>query len=225
LSDVSRLDIAGHMEAATEVGGDYYDVLQSGSRVKIGIGDVTGHGLESGVLMLMVQSAARALLESGPMDSCTFMKVLNNAIYKNVARTETSNNLTLSFVDYSENKITLTGQHEEMIVVRANGSVERIETLDLGFPIGLEADISDFINSRAIPFESEDLVILYTDGVTEAESPKGELFGVERLCESANRHRAGTAQEIKQSIIHDVLSHIDTQKIHDDITLVVIKHL
>lgn len=225
LSNVARLDIAGHMEAASEVGGDYYDVLQSGTRVKIGIGDVTGHGLESGVLMLMVQSAARALLESGPMDSCTFMKVLNNAIYKNVARTESSNNLTLSFVDYSENKITLTGQHEEMIVVRKDGSVERIETLDLGFPIGLEADISQFLNSRAIPFESGDIVILYTDGVTEAESPQGKLFGIEQLCESANRHRSGTAQEIKQNIIRDVLSHIDTQKIHDDITLVVIKHL
>lgn len=225
LSNVARLDIAGHMEAASEVGGDYYDVLQSGSRVKIGIGDVTGHGLESGVLMLMVQSAARALLESGPMDSCTFMKVLNDAIYKNVARTETSNNLTLSFIDYSENKITLTGQHEEMIVVRNDGSVERIETLDLGFPIGLEADISQFINSRSIHFDSGDIVILYTDGVTEAENPKGELFGVERLCESANRHRGGVAQDIKQNIIRDVLSHIDTQKIHDDITLVVIKHL
>lgn len=225
LSSVARLDIAGHMEAASEVGGDYYDVLQSDSRIKIGIGDVTGHGLESGVLMLMVQSAARALLESGPMDSCTFMQVLNNAIYKNVARTETSNNLTLSFVDYSENKITLTGQHEEMIVVRKDGSVERVETLDLGFPIGLEADISQFINSRSIHFDSGDIVILYTDGVTEAESPAGKLFGVESLCESANRHRGGTAQEIKQNIIRDVLNHIDTQKIHDDITLVVIKHL
>ncbi len=225
LSSVARLDIAGHMEAASEVGGDYYDVLQSDSRIKIGIGDVTGHGLESGVLMLMVQSAARALLESGPMDSCTFMQVLNNAIYKNVARTETSNNLTLSFVDYSENKITLTGQHEEMIVVRKDGSVERVETLDLGFPIGLEADISQFINSRSIQFDSDDIVILYTDGVTEAESPQGKLFGVESLCESANRHRGGTAQEIKQNIIRDVLNHIDTQKIHDDITLVVIKHL
>jgi sigma-B regulation protein RsbU (phosphoserine phosphatase) len=225
LSSVNRLDIAGYMEAASEVGGDYYDVLQAGSRVKIGIGDVTGHGLESGVLMLMVQSAARALLESGDMDSCTFMKVLNNAIYKNVARTESANNLTLSFIDYSENKITLTGQHEEMIVVRNDGSVERIETLDLGFPIGLEADISQFINSRSIHFDSGDIVILYTDGVTEAESPDGKLFGVERLCESANRHRSGTAQEIKQNIIRDVLGHIDTQKIHDDITLVVIKHL
>ncbi|MEP6668102.1 MAG: SpoIIE family protein phosphatase [Chthoniobacter sp.] len=225
LSSVSRLDIAGHMEAASEVGGDYYDVLQAGSRVKIGIGDVTGHGLESGVLMLMVQSAARALLESGDMDSCTFMKVLNNAIFKNVARTESANNLTLSFIDYSENKITLTGQHEEMIVVRKDGSVERIDTVDLGFPIGLEADISQFVNSRALPFDSEDIVILYTDGVTEAESPQGKLFGVESLCESANRHRAGTAQEIKQNIIRDVLAHIDTQKIHDDITLVVIKHL
>ena len=65
LEHLPALEVAGYMEPADEVGGDYYDVLQSGSNVKIGIGDVTGHGLESGVLMLMVQSVARALYERG----------------------------------------------------------------------------------------------------------------------------------------------------------------
>ena len=62
LNEVIGLDIAGFMESADEVGGDYYDVLQHQGRVKIGIGDVTGHGLESGVLMIMVQTAVRTLL-------------------------------------------------------------------------------------------------------------------------------------------------------------------
>jgi len=61
LDSIEGLDIAGFMEPADEVGGDYYDVLQQDGRVKIGIGDVTGHGLESGVLMLMVQTAVRTL--------------------------------------------------------------------------------------------------------------------------------------------------------------------
>jgi sigma-B regulation protein RsbU (phosphoserine phosphatase) len=224
LCAVPRLDIAGHMEPASEVGGDYYDVLQHNSRVKIGIGDVTGHGLESGVLMLMVQSVARTLLESGEDDPKRFLSVLNQVICKNVARTQTGNNLTLSFLDYTENRITLTGQHEEVIVIRENGDLERIDTIDLGFPVGLEPEIAQFIHSRNIRFESGDLMILYTDGVTEAESPQGELFGIERLCESARLRRQESATEIKQGIVRDVLAHIDTQRVHDDITLVVLKH-
>jgi phosphoserine phosphatase RsbU/P len=225
LRSVPRLDIAGFMEPANEVGGDYYDVLQLGSRVKIGIGDVTGHGLESGVLMLMVQSVARTLLESGELDPKRFLTVLNNVICKNVARTESGNNLTLSFVDYSDNTVTLTGQHEEVIIIRKGGEVERIDTIDLGFPVGLESEISQFVQSRAIRFETGDLMILYTDGITEAESPEGSLFGIARLCESARFYREGTATDIKQGIVRDVMEHIDNQKIHDDITLLVLKHL
>ena len=224
LRAVPRLDIAGYMEPATEVGGDYYDVLQHGSRVKIGIGDVTGHGLESGVLMLMVQSVARTLLESGEKDPARFLNVLNQVICKNLARAESTNNLTLSFADYTDGTVTLTGQHEEVIVIREDGSVERIDTMDLGFPVGLESEISQFIQSRAIQFTAGDLMIFYTDGVTEAESPDGKMFGIERLCEAASRYRMGTATEIKQGIIRDVMTHIDTQRIHDDITLVVLKH-
>jgi len=65
---------------------------------------------------------------------------------------------------------------------------------------------------------------LHTDGVTEAESPGGELFGFDRLCESAKKRRRETADEIKDGIIADLMAHIGTQKIHDDITLVVMKH-
>src|SRR5262249_23888414 len=57
LQAIDELDIAGYMEPAAEVGGDYYDVLSHNGHIKIGIGDVTGHGLESGVLMLMAQTA------------------------------------------------------------------------------------------------------------------------------------------------------------------------
>ncbi|WP_428425224.1 SpoIIE family protein phosphatase [Pararhizobium sp.] len=224
LSTVPRLDIAGYMAPADEVGGDYYDVLQNGTNVKIGIGDVTGHGLESGVLMLMVQSVARALQEQGRADPREFLEVLNRAIYKNVERTRTEKHLSLAFLDYSDGHITLSGQHEEVLIVRANGDVERIDTMDLGFPIGLESEIGAFIDTRDIDIANGDIIVLHTDGVTEAEAPGGELFGFDRLCKSAHRHRHGRAEEIKAAIIGDLMAFIDTQKIHDDITLVVMKH-
>ncbi|MDL2398831.1 SpoIIE family protein phosphatase [Rhizobium mayense] len=224
LNDIQQIEIAGYMAPADEVGGDYYDVLHESGRVKVGIGDVTGHGLESGVLMLMVQSVARALQEKGSDDPKMFLEVLNRAIYKNIERTNSDKHLTLAFLDYHDQNVTLSGQHEDVLIIRRDGAMERIDTGDLGFPVGLESDISAFVATRNLPFESGDIIILHTDGVTEAESPSGELFGFDRLCASAHDYRSGGADEIVRGIIADLMAHIGTQKIHDDITLVVMRH-
>ena len=224
LDQIPRLEIAGYMEPADEVGGDYYDVLQDGSRIKVGIGDVTGHGLESGVLMLMVQSVARALYEKGDRDNKRFLEIVNRAIFKNIERTESDKHLTLAFVDYDDNEVTLTGQHEEVLVVRSDGSLERIDTMDLGFPIGLEFDIAPFIDARKLTFNTGDTLILHTDGVTEAENSEGVLFGLDRLCDSAQANYRGSAVDVVNGIVMDLKSHIGAQKIHDDITLLVMKH-
>lgn len=224
LEALLQLEIARYMEPADEVGGDYYDVLTAGDRIKIGIGDVTGHGLESGVLMLMVQSVALALLEQGEADPKRFLSVLNRVIYRNVERTGSGKYLSLAFLDYTDGLVTLCGQHEEVLVLRRDGTIEQIDTMDLGFPVGLELDIADFVAVNQFPFSSGDVIVLHTDGVTEAESPDGTLFGMERLVESAERHRSDDAEAMKQGIIDDLMKHIDTQKIHDDITLVVIRH-
>ena len=83
-------------------GGDYYDVLVENGQVKIGIGDVTGHDLESGVLMLMVQTTVQALLLACIDNPEKFLNIINRTIYKNVQRMETDKNLTLSLLDYQE---------------------------------------------------------------------------------------------------------------------------
>ena len=70
-------DIAAYMKAADEVGGDYYDVLNTDGVVTLGIGDVTGHGLESGILMLMAQTAIRTLKEIRETDPVRFLDALN----------------------------------------------------------------------------------------------------------------------------------------------------
>jgi sigma-B regulation protein RsbU (phosphoserine phosphatase) len=223
LEAIPGIEIAAFMRPVHEVGGDYYDVLQSESRVKIGIGDVTGHGLESGVLVLMVQSAVRVLHEAGECDPRRFLDRLNRAMYKNIERTDCGKHLSLGFLDLEDRRVTVSGQHEEVVVVRADGSVDRIDTVDLGLPIGLAPDISPFVATRDIAFDNGDVIVLHTDGVTEAEDPNGRLFGLERLCESARRHRGGSADEIRKGIIGDLMAHIGTQEIHDDITLIVMR--
>ncbi len=223
LAQIAGLDIAGFMKPASEVGGDYYDVLQSKGMIKIGIGDVTGHGLESGVLMLMVQTAVRTLLENNETDYRKFLDTLNRTIYNNVQRMNSDKNLSLSLLDYQEGTLHLSGQHEEMIVVRKEGAIERIDTIDLGFPIGLEADITDFISQIEIQLHSGDGVVLYTDGITEAENMEKVLYGMERLCEVISNNWQKSAVEIRQAVIENLQQHIGEQKVYDDITLLVLK--
>lgn len=223
LDAIIGLEIAAFMEPADEVGGDYYDVLQQDGKVKIGIGDVTGHGLESGILMLMTQTAVRTLQQSNQTDPVQFLDILNRTIHSNVQRINPYKNLTLAILDYADSILTLSGQHEEIIVVRYGGVIERIDTNELGFPIGLDDDISDLIATFQIQLNPGDAVVLYTDGVTEAFDINRKQYGLEKLCAVISCNWQLSAQELKQAVINDVRRHIGTQKVFDDITLVVLK--
>jgi len=223
LKSIPELDIAGYMQPADDVGGDYYDVQQREGTVAISIGDVTGHGLESGLVMLMTQTAVQALLQSGETDPVHFLDTLNRTIYNNVQRMDSDKNLTLCLLDYQSGELKLSGQHEEMIVVRRDGQVELIDTIDLGFPIGLDDDIAAFIDQTTVQLHEGDGVVLYTDGITEAENTDGEQYGLERLCEVVSQHWSQSAEEIKEAVIVDVRGHIGGQEVYDDITLVVMK--
>jgi serine phosphatase RsbU (regulator of sigma subunit) len=223
LESIEGLDIAGFMQPADEVGGDYYDVLPQNGHVKISIGDVTGHGLESGVVMLMTQAAVRTLQESNQTDPVRFIDILNRTIYRNVQRINPYKNLTLSVLDYADGTLSVSGQHEEIIVVRTGGQVELLDTSHLGLPLGIEEDIAEFIGQEQVQLNPGDVVVLYTDGITEAFDINQEQYGLERLCEVVSRNWERSAQEIKQAVIEDVRRHIGSQKVFDDITLVVLK--
>jgi serine phosphatase RsbU (regulator of sigma subunit) len=220
---IEGLDIAGFMEPAEEVGGDYYDVIQQNGQVKISIGDVTGHGLESGVVMLMAQTAVRTLQESKQTDPVKFLDILNRTLYRNVQRINPYKNLTLSVLDYANGILKVSGQHESLIVVRTEGQVEQIDTMHLGFPLGLEEDIAAFIASEQVQLYPGDVVVLYTDGITEAFDINCQQYGIKQLCEVVSRYREYSAQEIREAVISDVRRHIGEQKIFDDITLLVLK--
>ncbi|MDM8558858.1 AAA family ATPase [Candidatus Parabeggiatoa sp. HSG14] len=223
LQQIEGLDIAGFMEPADEVGGDYYEVLNHDGHIKIGIGDVTGHGLESGVLMLMVQTAVRALLLAGIDNPETFLNVVNRTVYHNAQRMETDKNLTLSLLDYQNGQLRVTGQHEDVLVVRQGGKIERVDTVDLGFMVGVIPNIAHTLSHLDIQLHKGDGIVLYTDGITEARNPEMALYGIERLCKIISQNWHLSAQEIQQAIVVDVKKYIDTQKVFDDITLLVLK--
>ncbi|WP_228015600.1 SpoIIE family protein phosphatase [Leptolyngbya ectocarpi] len=223
LKNVDGLDIAGFMEPAEEVGGDYYDVLQTEGVVTLGIGDVTGHGLESGMLMLMTQTAVRTLKESQEHDPIKFLDTLNRTIYQNVQRMDSEKNLTLAILNYADRHVSISGQHEEILIVRADSSIESIDTMDLGIPIGLDDDIKAFIDNITVELHSGDGIVLYTDGIPEAYNLDREQYGITRMHTVITQHWNSTAEEVKQAIIKDVRHFMSGQKIFDDITLLVIK--
>ncbi|MEA5470480.1 AAA family ATPase [Spirulina sp. 06S082] len=223
LDRIKGLAIAGFMEPADEVGGDYYDVLQQDDIVTIAIGDVTGHGLESGILMVMVQTAVRTLHELQERDPKRFLNTLNRTIYNNVQRMNVDKNLTLVLLNYQEGRVSISGQHEEILAVRKDGEIHRIDTIDLGFPIGLEVEISEFVQSSDLELEIGDGLVLYTDGIIEAQNKNQEFYGIERLCDRTSQYWSRSVAEIQHAIIEDVKHHIGQEKMFDDLTLLIIK--
>ncbi|CAD5912302.1 Methyl-accepting chemotaxis protein TlpA [Planktothrix tepida] len=223
LAEIQDLEIVGYMKPADEVGGDYYDILYTNGIVTIGIGDVTGHGLESGILMVMIQAAVRTLKEVQEHDTVIFLNTLNRMIYYNVQRMNSDKNLTLAILNYSEGLLSISGQHEEILIVRQSGNVERVNTMDLGLPIGLDEDITQFISHTLIVLNSGDGVVLYTDGITEAQNNRKKFYGVEQLCSIISQNWHQTAEVIKNAVINDVQSFMGQEKQFDDMTLLVIK--
>jgi serine phosphatase RsbU (regulator of sigma subunit) len=95
--------------------------------------------------------------------------------------------------------------------------------MNLGFPIGLDEEIADFIASYQVQLNSGDVVVLYTDGITEAFDINCQQYGLTRLCEVVSKNCERKVQEIRQAVIEDLRRHIGKQKVFDDITLVVLK--
>ena len=109
-----------------------------------------------------------------------------------------------------------------MIIVR-QGELELIDTMDLGFPIGLDENIAEFFNQIKVPLNPGDVVVLYTDGITEAINLEKEEYRLERLCEVIRQNWQKTAQEIREVVIDDVRQFIGEQEVYDDITLLILK--
>ena len=224
LDRVVDLDIAASMKPAEEVGGDYYDVLAYHDKTIIAIGDVTGHGLDSSIVMLMTQAAVRTLAVSNIESPVQFVHILNQTIFDNLQRLESYKNLTLMLGYYQNSELTVCGQHEDILLVRSGADkVDRVDTVDFGFPIGIERNIEPFLNSYHIHLQTGDTLLLYTDGIPEAENSKGEYYGIDRLCACFLKNIHLSVDEIHNAIKQDLFDFIGDQKIYDDVTLLIIR--
>jgi serine phosphatase RsbU (regulator of sigma subunit)/type II secretory pathway pseudopilin PulG len=226
LSNINTLTITGMMTPSQEVGGDYYDVFQTKDYLICGIGDVTGHGLESGVLAMMTQTAVKALFSRDDLSLMECLIAVNKTIFSNVQRLSTDRTLSLLLLAYDtkQHQLTFTGQHESVLWVK-EGELICLDTIDLGFPVGLEEDISDFVNIYQCQLNPNDVIVLYTDGITEAENEQHEYYGLERLMTVVKENWHYSPLSLKQAILNDVWAFIGNHTLLDDITLLILKRV
>jgi serine phosphatase RsbU (regulator of sigma subunit) len=222
---VGGLELATVMVPASEVGGDYFDVLPCPDGCWIGIGDVAGHGLTAGLVMLMIQSIVAATVHERPeLGAGAVWKALNTVLSDNIReRLGQEEHATLSLIRYATSgHLSFAGAHEDLLVYKAQSArVERIATP--GIWVGIGTDIpEDATEERAYQLSPGDVLVLYTDGVLEAKSSSGELYGPDRLVHSIERHAHLPAESICREVLTDVRRFMAVQD--DDMTLLVARH-
>jgi serine phosphatase RsbU (regulator of sigma subunit) len=226
LKVVEGLEVVATMSPATEVGGDIYDVVPraDGSTFFV-IGDVTDHGLPSGVVMLMSQAALRSCLEATGDDLMVALQRVNTVIFNNVQkRMGDFRNLTLALLHHKAGKIRLSGQHESVLLVRKGAAgTEQIDTMELGFYVGMLEDITPMLAVKEFDLGAGDLMMLYTDGATEAENPQKEQYGLPRLMASLYQARDLPTQQVMDKVMADIRAFMGTAPMLDDIALVLVR--
>jgi serine phosphatase RsbU (regulator of sigma subunit) len=179
---LGRWDVAARMRPAAEVGGDYYDHLElpNGARW-VAVGDVSGHGVESGLVMMMTRTSIASVLRSHPdFGPAQVFRLVNAVLWESLLRLGTSRYMTLNLVRLDDDGLTLAGKHQDVLVWRAaTGRVEQVS--NEGCWIGVVPEVDGAVADAHVPMAHGDLALFYTDGVTEAMSAAGEMFGTDRL--------------------------------------------
>ncbi|MEO6600660.1 MAG: SpoIIE family protein phosphatase [Polyangiaceae bacterium] len=221
---VENLEIAAAMVPATEVGGDYYDVLPGAGGCWLGIGDVAGHGLRPGLVMMMLQSIVAALARDDFNAAPSAMvQVVNAVLYDNVRnRLAQDEHATLTLIRYFANgELVFAGAHEDLVILRAaTGKCECIPTL--GTWVGATEDIALATEEQRARLEEGDVLLLFTDGVIEAANAAGEHYGLERLCAEFEAARSESVQVIRDRLLASVQGYLAVQD--DDIALLVARY-
>ena len=218
--NASQLDIAASMNAAKDVGGDFYDFFRiDDDHIGFVIADVSGKGVPAAIFMAVSRTLIRATGIRGvsPSECITYS---NGLLEK-----ESVNNMFVTVfygiynIKTGEVKYTNAG-HNPPYVLKQNGTVERLP-VTVNMAIGIFSDFE--YQETTLQLEPGDTLLLYTDGVTEAINPSEEEFTEKRLEETLKKVSGQTCQEIIDTIKADVKTFADGAEQSDDITLLALK--
>ncbi len=223
IPEISNYDLAGANLPALQVGGDYYDIIKlTPAKTAIVIADVSGKGTPASLLMANIQSAVHSYLklyEEISFDLAKVTEKINELIYGN-----TSSEKFITFfwgiLDSEENTFEyINAGHNPPFLLKTD---ELIRLTEGGFMIGiLNEGVTYEIGTAHV--EKNDIIVFYTDGVTEAMNKAGDEFGDKRLTDIIMENKNKSAEEILEGIKNSIVNFSKDTPQYDDITLIVLK--
>ncbi len=221
---IKGIEIAASMNPAREVGGDYYDIITApdgGSWVTIG--DVSGHGVDSGLIMMMAETTVISMVTSQNLTSPSkVLSSVNSVIRENLSRLGSDHYITLMAIQLMDSHLVVAGKHQDMIIYRAaSDKTDLVETE--GTWLGITDDVHKSMIDKTVSFNEGDILMLFTDGITEAMNREGEMYGQVRLEQALNRYADFPVNKLMNKIMSDVENFQEDQQ--DDMTLIVMKKM
>jgi serine phosphatase RsbU (regulator of sigma subunit) len=214
---LATLECAGKCIQTRAVGGDYYDFLDLGSgRIGLVLADISGKGMSAALLMANLQANLRGQYALALEDIPRLMRSVNRLFYKN---TENNHYATTFFAVYDDETRRLryvNCGHNPPFLARANGSVERLAATATVLGLFEEWDCSVV----ELELAAGDVLVIYTDGISEASPNEEDEFGEERLIEAARNGREQSADEVLEAILSQVQEFSQGEQA-DDMTLIV----
>ena len=216
---IPGLDIVANSRSATEVGGDSYDIIKNDHNYYIYLGDATGHGVGAGFVMMI----ANALISgfSKTFTSSADILIRTNEILKPRVKSNILMSLLMIRYNDEQRKFFMTGCGHEYLIVYSYELKRVLKLQSGGVALGMTKDTSRITKEIPLNICVGDIIVMYTDGITEARNGDKMLFGIERLIESIERSNK-TAQDVFNTISIDLskfMGYRHTQ--YDDITLIV----
>ncbi|MFA5296321.1 MAG: SpoIIE family protein phosphatase [Methanoregulaceae archaeon] len=220
--EIPGIDIAGMTLPAREVGGDFYDYIPvGGGRWGLVIADVSGKGVPAALFMGLSRTLVRANAMAQSSVSETLVRA-NELITEN-ERSSMFVTVFYGVLDPARRSLAYASAgHNAPFMIRSGG-VETIVLKAEGIALGVVREID--LEEREITLDPGDILVLYTDGVTEAVNPLDEEFGVARLTATVERHRDAPSSAIIERVRDEVIRYSQGQPQFDDITLIVVKVL
>ena len=221
--DSDKLDIYASMEAAKDVGGDFYDFFRiDEDRIALVIADVCGKGIPAALFM----AVSRTIIHSKGMQGVSAAECLKES---NRLLTNSSTNYMFVTVFYAilntkTGLVTYSNAgHNSPHIVRADGTIEQLP-VDGQFMVGIFAE--EEYTDKTLQLEHGDTLVMFTDGVTEAMDSTSEVFGTERLNGILRSQESGVgSQEIVETIRAGIAEFVGDAEQSDDITMLVVKRL
>ncbi len=213
------VSFSAHFEPTASIGGDYYDVFNlDKSRLAVAIGDVSGHGLSTGLVMAMVKAAITTLVEEGAEETSLFNR-LNELVYRS---TERRAFMTLAFTifDLEHGTIRHTNAgHLYPYVLRKGSSLVSIECPSL--PLGVRSEI--VTHTEELKLEEGDAIVYLSDGIVEAQNSEGDPFGFDQLEKLLEQQSERSPSVIRDAILDAVARHSGSRAADDDRTVMVLR--